>query len=856
MPLRLLVAALLLLLSASVASAAERPSAPPVAPPAAGPPAGGGSDLVLPAVVPGALGAPISPQNGLVKEVSTPILAHPTAVGQGTLATGKYMPVEGIGFAALSTGDVGVFNSTENTSPSTGTGFGTSARGGRDVSQLKLDLNVPAGASCLEMSFVFYSEEYPEYVGSQYNDAFVAELDQSTWSVSGSSVSAPDNFAFDADGNPVTVNSTNFADGSDTGLEFDGSTQLLLAATPITPGQHELYLTIFDVGDSAYDSAVLIDNLRTYPAGPGGCTAGAATQDTDGDGLLDTWETQGLDADQDGDIDVDLPGMGAKVDHKDLFIEMDAMSGLRLSNQALKRVIDAFAAAPVSNPDGKSGITMHIDNGGSSLMDPPTGRTWGARSKSNVVPLQKSLGTFSGKEYNWSAFQQLKNDHFDAARRPAFRYAMSINRYGGSGSSGIARGIPGSDFIVSLGMTCTPEAVCGADGPGGIGAQAGTFMHELGHTLGLKHGGGDHLTYKPNYLSVMNYHFQFDGIPGRTPTFDYSRWAPSTMWTLNEHGLDEPTGLTLGVLESLNAVSGRVLCATSPKVIANNINAHGPVDFNCDGKSDGVDIKRDVNFDGEFTTEMRGGTHNWNEIRFRGGSVGGYGLEALQPDATEADEPPVQDLIEASESITPAPEPTTLEARDVGADRATLAGRLNPNGNDVEWAFQYGIGDFTEHTAWVPAAAGAAREVTLPVDGLTGGATYQFRLVARNATQVVPGATQTFVAGQVAGPLPPPAPGGDPGPAPGPGLAPGPPPITIASAKPCAKLKGKKRTACLRTEKIKRELRACSAKKGARAKSACRVRVAVRYKACARLKRAEKRSCTRKLAAKRKPGRR
>ncbi|MDH5218686.1 MAG: hypothetical protein OEX19_13375, partial [Gammaproteobacteria bacterium] len=40
--------------------------------------------------------------------------------------------------------------------------------------------------------------------------------------------------------------------------------------------------------------------------------------DSDGDGLLDTWETAGFDADGDGIVDIDLPGMGADPNHKDL----------------------------------------------------------------------------------------------------------------------------------------------------------------------------------------------------------------------------------------------------------------------------------------------------------------------------------------------------------------------------------------------------------------------------------------------------------------------------------------------------------------------------------------------------------
>ena len=50
-------------------------------------------------------------------------------------------------------------------------------------------------------------------------------------------------------------------------------------------------------------------------------------------------------------------------------------------------------------------------------------------------------------------------------------------------------------------------------------------MHEIGHTLGLRHGGEDNVNCKPNYRSVMSYSRQFAGspIPGRR--LDFSRSA-------------------------------------------------------------------------------------------------------------------------------------------------------------------------------------------------------------------------------------------------------------------------------------------------------------------------------------------
>ena len=41
-------------------------------------------------------------------------------------------------------------------------------------------------------------------------------------------------------------------------------------------------------------------------------------------------------------------------------------------------------------------------------------------------------------------------------------------------------------------------------------------MHELGHTLGLRHGGDEDEAAKPNYFSVMNYLYQISGLPSMT----------------------------------------------------------------------------------------------------------------------------------------------------------------------------------------------------------------------------------------------------------------------------------------------------------------------------------------------------
>ena len=74
-------------------------------------------------------------------------------------------------------------------------------------------------------------------------------------------------------------------------------------------------------------------------------------------------------------------------------------------------------------------------------------------------------------------------------------------------------------FCVSLGAPGWPKSQNGHN-TGTATQQKGTLMHEFGHTLGIGHG-EDHTNYKPNYLSVMNYHFQFPTSVSDRP-LDYS----------------------------------------------------------------------------------------------------------------------------------------------------------------------------------------------------------------------------------------------------------------------------------------------------------------------------------------------
>jgi RHS repeat-associated protein len=189
----------------------------------------------------------------------------PSGTPHGTADALSFFPTHGSSFAILTVGNVMIADDP-NTSGGDGTDLGgSSVRGNTDydVTILELSLQAPPTANCLRLDFAFYSEEFPEYVGDPFNDAFIAELDTSTWTTISSTINAPDNFAFDQEGNVISVNSVvGMNAGNAAGTTYDGATVLLQAATVVTPGAHTLYLSIFDQADHFWDSAVFIDNIH------------------------------------------------------------------------------------------------------------------------------------------------------------------------------------------------------------------------------------------------------------------------------------------------------------------------------------------------------------------------------------------------------------------------------------------------------------------------------------------------------------------------------------------------------------------------------------------------------------------
>lgn len=166
--------------------------------------------------------------------------------------------------------------------------------------------------------------------------------------------------------------------------------------------------------------------------------ANAYSPDIDGDGIPNTWEMKGYDADGDGKIDVDFPAMGADPNHKDIFVEMDYMAGLLPSEDELDRITKIYADLPLRNPDGTTGVNIHLDAGS-------------ARSAKYNLGGGNEI-SYQALDSEFKALHRIKatEGKFNPAREGTFHYMIWGDYYDNSYSSGIAN-FGGRNFMVTVG---------------------------------------------------------------------------------------------------------------------------------------------------------------------------------------------------------------------------------------------------------------------------------------------------------------------------------------------------------------------------------------------------------------------
>jgi CSLREA domain-containing protein len=365
---------------------------------------------------------------------------------------------------------------------------------------------------------------------------------------------------------------------------------------------------------------------------------GDGNPDSDGDGICDDWELHGIDADDDGTIDLPLQDAvyGASPTHKDLYLEIDSMAPHGTTPEAptaaaIDPVVAAFAAAPIANATGGTGISLHVNPGLATSDDvvPENVNMAGSgdgpgtlddiREGNPENPCDGYFGTAAERQ-SPNCFKVLE------ARALVFRYALFAYGYSEEpGSSGLATGLGSNALTVTLGQW--PDAgLIYAGGGAGIchtldacraSDQAATLMHEFGHTLGLHHGGRDDTNFKPNYLSIMNYMFQFRGRVPNHP-LDYSRFA---LPALDEHNLLDNAGVgggldapSLAQVTALWPTTG-LFETTAAGCTLFDTEVGGPFDFDGDPATPGSAASIDSKTCNE-PLEVLTSTKDWPELHY------------------------------------------------------------------------------------------------------------------------------------------------------------------------------------------------------------------------------------------------
>jgi hypothetical protein len=313
--------------------------------------------------------------------------------------------------------------------------------------------------------------------------------------------------------------------------------------------------------------------------------------DADGDGLANCWELQGgIGSNGMGGFLVDLPG--ANPQRKNLYLEVDFMQFHRPNAAAIAAVVDSFRRAPVANPDGSMGVDLFVEIGAAPIAHANNIRMLACDVVCDNI-FEELFGPCDASADPDVSFDDLKNANFGTAanrvlKTQVYRYAVfAHDLVGFPGTSGCGE-LPGNDLVVTLGggwATHQDAQMADPTGATACGAacfeeQAGTLMHELGHTLGLEHGGDEGKNCKPNYVSVMNYAFQINNSVAPR-VLNYSE---GKMRSLNELTLLEQQGLGLAVgNDSFTAfgpvpASGVLSAPTTPPINWNrNFNAGIPL---------------------------------------------------------------------------------------------------------------------------------------------------------------------------------------------------------------------------------------------------------------------------------------
>jgi hypothetical protein len=316
-------------------------------------------------------------------------------------------------------------------------------------------------------------------------------------------------------------------------------------------------------------------------------------QDLDGDGLLNSWEQDGIDINQDGQVDLNLATLGADPYHKDVFVEIDYMEHHKPFDESISKLISIFADSPTQNPDGKTGISLHIELGDEI-------------SHKDIISRDEESSIRAN--YPGSAEQRsdANNENIITAKQAVYHYVLfahhTLDQEGNPTAGAWACQYPDcKNILIAFGDPAWGTDPSSDHPNRSKYVHTAVLLHELGHNLGLYHGGfkaEKDVDNKPNYLSLMHAAFLYD-----VPILDYSGCELSP---LDEKNLNEQEGIGQSCPEGRMTV----FFSPFPTIVPTGV----PVDWNHDGGFNDTGVIADINKDRKLT--ILHGHDDWSNLKF------------------------------------------------------------------------------------------------------------------------------------------------------------------------------------------------------------------------------------------------
>ena len=340
------------------------------------------------------------------------------------------------------------------------------------------------------------------------------------------------------------------------------------------------------------------------------------TNDEDGDSIPDCAEVEGSTY-----AGIDVYTLGARVNTRDIFIEVDYVDSTQGNdfpvNEGVLPRIESLQY--ITNLFASQNISLHFDVGDLFDKSPGLNPENFDLGGGEAVPYYSLVGydlSYLSLAFGYS-FYNIKGRYMDINRMGFFHYLLMINQVAGDSTALGASEVEGDDMIVALGYkslnstTLNNEAVL-------VSAQSAAILHQIGHNLGLRHGGDETLDYKVNYFSTMNSLYYEDGLPSNTAPGDRfyqnsftsaDTCYPDTLSNSKQILADFKVDFSRGTSEDINENSIDELIGVG-RLIEN----YAKIDFNCDGDVLDTGFSLNLNIGGDTATTVLKDYNDWENL--------------------------------------------------------------------------------------------------------------------------------------------------------------------------------------------------------------------------------------------------